>query len=57
VNALQYELVLCLDIKCDNGLIVDFPKHANWTELYSEMVELVTKDDELCNYTQYHNSE
>lgn len=52
--ALQYEL-FCLDIKCDNSLIVDFPEHANWKEIYSEM-ELVTKDDEFGNNTQYHYS-
>lgn len=36
----------CLDIKGDDSLVVDFPGHANWKGILSE-IELVTNDDEI----------
>lgn len=35
-----------LDIKDDDSVVVDFPGHANWKGILSEM-ELVTNDDEI----------
>lgn len=38
--------LFCLDIKGDDSLVVDFPGHANWKGMLSEM-ERVTNDDEM----------
>ncbi|XP_056115926.1 uncharacterized protein ftr97 isoform X3 [Rhinichthys klamathensis goyatoka] len=38
--------LFCLDIKGDDSLVVDFPGHANWKGILSE-IERVTNDEEI----------
>jgi len=48
-SSLQYKCynmnLFCLDIKDDDSLVVDFPGHANWKGILSE-IERVTNDEE-----------